>query len=278
MTEIVPHGYISAREAVDRLGRELIPEAWTGEEHDARSGLISEEEWLKIKDLPLPHGGGATGSAPPGSVPLPMTVAASSPTVLRRTGDRFGSSSRGGGAPGSAPAPKTNAAPAANAPHRTGDPSTSSYQAEHRARKRYENACKRLRAKLEAGELKAAILDPFKGRLHRASTALWRRHDADRMIEKGRAPIPYSPNTGTLVVKEFPVPSRPRTPLPTSKIREVVDALRTKLATKSITRPQQKDFVHKRFPKYRVTERQFGEIFQEVPVPTGRPKKSDKKV
>jgi hypothetical protein len=60
--------------------------------------------------------------------------------------------------------------------------------------------------------------------LHRASTALWRRHDADRMIKKGRAPIPYSPNTGTLVVKEFPVPSRPRTPLPASKIREVVDA------------------------------------------------------
>jgi hypothetical protein len=50
------------------------------------------------------------------------------------------------------------------------------------------------------------------------------------------------------------------------------------LATKRLTRPQQKDFVLKRFPKYRVTERQFREIFQEAPVPTGRPKKSDRKV
>jgi hypothetical protein len=241
MTEIVPHGYISAREAVDRLGRELFSSEWTGEEYKARRGLISENEWLKIKDL-----------AP----------------------------ARGGGAPGSAPGPTTIIAPAATAPHQTGDPSTSSYQAEYRARKQYENACKRLRAKLEAGELEAAILDTFKGKgkLHRASTALWRQHDADRMIEKGRAPIPYSPNTGKLVVKEFPVPSRPRTPLPASKIREVADALRAKLATKSLTRAQQKDFVRQRFPKYRVTARQFGVIFQEVPVPTGRPKKSDKKV
>jgi hypothetical protein len=97
------------------------------------------------------------------------------------------------------------------------------------------------------------------------------------MIEKRRAPIPYSPNTGTLVVKEFPVPSRPSTPLPRSKFREVVDALRGKLATESLTRPQQRDFVCMRFPKYRLTERQFYEIFQEVPVPTGRPKKSGKK-
>ena len=193
MTEMVPHGYISAREAVDRLGRELFSSEWTGEEYKARRRLISENEWLKIKDL-----------AP----------------------------ARGGGAPGSAPGPRTIIAPAATAPHQTGDPSSSSYQAEYRARNNTENACKRLRAKLEAGELKAAILDPFKGRLHRASTALWRRHDADRMIEKGRAPIPYSPNTGKLVVKEFPVPSRPRTPLPGTKIREVADALRAECSDK----------------------------------------------
>jgi hypothetical protein len=273
MTDIVPHGYISVREAVDRLGRELFPEAWTGVEHDARSGLISEEEWLKIKDLPPAHGGGATGGAP-----LRMTIAASAATALHTIGNPSSSSSPGRAESGSTPAPKTIAAPTATAPHRTGDPSTSSYQAEYRARKQYENACKRLRAKLEAGELEAAILDPFKGKLHRASTALWRKHNADRMIDKGRAPIPYSPNTGTLVVKEFPVPSRPCTPLPASKIREVADALRAELATKRLTRPQQKDFVRKRFPKYRVTERQFGEIFQKVPVPTGRPKKSNNKV
>jgi hypothetical protein len=114
-------------------GPELFPEAWTGKEHEARRGLISEEEWLKPKDL-----------AP----------------------------ARGAGAPGSAPLRTTIATPAATALHSTGN----------RARKRYEDACKPLRTLLEAGELEAAILDPFKGKLHRASIASWRRHDADRMI------------------------------------------------------------------------------------------------
>jgi hypothetical protein len=271
MTDIVPHGYISVREAVDRLGRELFPEAWTGEEHDACSGLISEEEWLKIKDLPPARGGGATGGAP-----VRMTIAASAATALHSIGNPSSSSSPG------------RAEPAVHRPQRQSlrrllppriGPAILPALRTKRSTGRVSNTCKRLRAKLEAGELEAAILDTFKGKgkLHRASTALWRQHDADRMIEKGRAPIPYSPNTGKLVVREFPVPSRPLTPLPASKIREVADALRAQLATKSLTRPQQKDFVRQRFPKYRVTECHFGEIFQEVPVPTGRPKKSDKK-
>src|ERR1700730_10516196 len=121
MTEFVPDGYISVREAVNRLGCELFPEEWTGKEHEARRRLIREEEWLKIKDL-----------AP----------------------------ARGGGAPGSAPTPKTIAAPVATASHRTGDPASSSYQKEYRARERYENACKWLRTLLEAGDLEAAILHP----------------------------------------------------------------------------------------------------------------------
>ncbi len=226
-------------EAVDRLGPELFPEEWTGKEHEARRGLISEEEWLKKKDL-----------AP----------------------------ARGGGAPGSAPTPKTIAAPVATALHSTGDPSSSSYQAEYRARKRYENACDRLRALLEAGDLEAVILDPFTGKLHRASTPLWCQHDADRMIEKGRAPIPHSLNTGSLVVKEFPVQSTPRRPLPTSKIGDVIDALLGKLATDYLTRPQQEDFAGKRFRNYHVTDRQFRKIFQKIPVGTGRPKEPRKKV
>jgi hypothetical protein len=188
------------------------------------------------------------------------------------------SSSPGGGAPGSALHRTTIAASSATAAHRTGDPSSSSYQAEYRARKRYEDWCYRLRALLEAGDLVAAILDPFKGKLHRTSTALWRQHGADRMIEKGRAPIPHSLNTGSLVVKEFPVQSTPRRPLPTSKIGDVIDALRGKVATEYLRRPQQEDFVRKVFPNYLVTERQFGEIFREVPVTPGRPKGSGKKV
>jgi hypothetical protein len=97
------------------------------------------------------------------------------------------------------------------------------------------------------------------------------------MIENGRARIPHSLNTGSLVVKEFPVQSTPRRPLPTSRIKEAIDALREKIATENLTRSQQRDFVRKMFPNYLVTERQFGEIFREVPVTPGRPKKSDKK-
>src|ERR1700730_7440001 len=191
MTEIVPHGYISVREGVNCLGRELFPEAWTGKEHEARRGLISEDEWLKIKGLAPARGGGA-----PGSGPLRTRIAAS-----------------------------------AASPHRTGDPSSSLYQAAYRARKRYEDACYRLRALLEAGDLEAGVLDSFAGKFHRASPALWRQHDADRMIEKGRAPISRSRNTGSLVVKKFPVRSQPRRPLPRSKFGEVIDALREKVAT-----------------------------------------------
>ncbi len=62
MTKFVPSGYLSIRDALDRLGRELFPSAWTGEEHKARRGLISEEEWLKNKDLPPARGAGACGS------------------------------------------------------------------------------------------------------------------------------------------------------------------------------------------------------------------------
>jgi len=62
MTKFVPRGYLSIRDALDRLGRELFPSAWTGEEHKARPGLISEDEWLKIKDLPPARGGGGRGS------------------------------------------------------------------------------------------------------------------------------------------------------------------------------------------------------------------------
>ena len=47
MTKFVPSGYLSIRDALDRLGRELFPSAWTGEEHKARRGLISEDEWLR---------------------------------------------------------------------------------------------------------------------------------------------------------------------------------------------------------------------------------------
>jgi hypothetical protein len=240
MSDFVPIGYLSIRQALDRLGRKLFGAAWTGEEHKARRGLISEDEWLKIKDLAPARGSGATGSG----------------AMIREI-----------------PSPPVKATP-----HSTGNPSDPRYQEEDRARKRYEDVSRQLRVLLEAGDLEAAVWDGFTGTLHRASAALWRQSNSERMIEKGQAPIPSSPNIGTLLVKEFPEASAPAKPIPRAKIEEAIKALKEKTATESLTRAQQKDFVRKSFPTYRVTERQLSEIFRAVPVLPGRPKKSDKKV
>jgi hypothetical protein len=217
MPEFVPSGYLSIRDAVNRLGRKLFESAWTGEEHRARRGLISEDEWARIKDLPPARGSGAM---------LPSTKAQPKP-----------------------------------APHSSGNPSDPLYQAEYEARKRYVSVCSKLRASLERGDLEAVILDPFTGTMHGASASLWRRHDADRIIERGQASIPGSPNTGQLLVKQF---------------AEANESNKQKTAAESLTRPQQKDFLRKTFASYRLTERQLNEIFRAVPVPTGRPRKSDK--
>jgi hypothetical protein len=234
--EFIPSGYLSIREAINRLGRGLFPSEWVGDEHNARQGLISADEWLRIKDLPPPRGGGAPGSG---------SMRANVPAVK--------------------PGPNSNS-----------NPSDPSYQNEYRARERYVGARDRLRQLLESGELEASILDPFTGALHRAPTSLWRRHDVDRMIEKGQAPIPHSPNTGSVLVKRFAEANVGPKPIPQAKIKEVIEALKEKLASESLTRPKQADFVRKTFPAYHVTDRQLREIFQAIPMPTGRPKKSDK--
>jgi hypothetical protein len=231
----VPNGYLSIQEALNRLGRELFPSEWTGEEHKARRGLISEEEWLRIKDLAPARGGGAQGSGP---------MTRSTPAVK----------------PGL---------------HSSGDPSDPSYQEEYRARQRHVDAQQRLHELLEAGQLEAAILDPFTGALHQATTALWRRHNADRLIEKGQAPIPRSSNTGSVLVKRFAESNVDTRPIPQAKIQEAIEALKKKLETESLTRSEQAEFVRQTFSAYRITDRQLRQIFRAFPVPTGRPRKSD---
>jgi hypothetical protein len=138
------------------------------------------------------------------------------------------------------------------------------------------DAQRRLRQMLEAGELEAVIVDPWTGKRHQASASLWRRHDADQMIEKGQALIPGSRNKGTLLVKQFAEANEPKKPLPKAKIAEAIEALKEKLATESLTRPQQADFLRQTFASYDLTEQQMREIFRAVPVLTGRPKKSDR--
>jgi hypothetical protein len=235
MPEFVPSGYLSIQEALNRLGVQLFSSAWTGEEHKARRGLISKNEWSRIKDLPPARGGGA-------GMEIPRSKQATKV-----------------------------------APHPSLDPSDPLYQEEYRARQRHMDVQRRLRQLLDAGELEAAILDPWTGRLHQASASLWRRHDADRMIEKGQAPIPGSLNTGKLLVKQFADVNEPRKPLPRAKIREAIEALKAKLATERLTRAQQADFLRQTFPTYHLTERQRRKIFQGVAVSAGRPKKSDKR-
>jgi hypothetical protein len=229
----VPSGYLSIQDALNLVGRDLFKSEWTNEENKARSGLISEDEWLKIKDLPPARGGGAPRALQSGSKP---------------------------------------------GPHRTGDPSDPSYQEEYQAMVRYVAARRRLRELLEADELEAAILDSWTGKLHRAAPSLWRRADADRIIDKGKASIPGSRNTGSLLVKRFVGPDVQRKPFPMVKIREAIILLKEKLASETLTRPQQAEFLRKSFPTHSLTERQIQEICRAVPVSTGRPKKSDKKV
>ena len=96
------------------------------------------------------------------------------------------------------------------------------------------------------------------------------------MIERGQAPIPRSANIGSVLVKQFAEPNVNAKPMPRAKIQEAIKALKEKIATESLTRPQQENFVRKSFPSYHVTKRQFAEIFRAVAVPKGRPRKSDK--
>jgi hypothetical protein len=62
----------------------------------------------------------------------------------------------------------------------------------------------------------------------------------------------------------------------TPGIEQAIKALQEKMATESLTRAEQTDFVRKNFPSYHVTERQLRKIFQSVAVQPGRPRKSDK--
>ncbi len=183
MPKFVPSGYISIGEALNRVGREIFASEWTGEEHRARRDLISEEEWLKTKNISPARGSGAPGS---------------------------------GGGPVREPAATATIAPA------PADPSDPTYQREYRASQRCAAARDRLRLLLECGDVEAAILDPWSGELYRASTALWRRAKADRIVQTGQAPLPGRRNIGWLYIKQFAEPGAPLKPLPEAKIGEAI--------------------------------------------------------
>ena len=235
MTKFVPSGYLSIRDALDRLGRELFPSAWTGEEQKARRGLISEEEWLKNKDLPPARGAGACGS---------------------------GEKQEGAGSEGHAGFERRSFQPYVPGGVQGGeaaDGSTSSAARTTRGRSARGG---------HIGSLERETA-PSLGFI----VASVRCRSDDR---KGEAPIPGRRNTGSLLVRRFAEANAQRKPMSPARIREAIAALKEKIATESLTRPQQADFLRKTFASYHVTERQLAEIYQAVPVPTGRPRKPDK--
>src|SRR5215207_3894026 len=148
---VVPNGYVTVRDALNQIGKSLFPKDWTGEEHEARSGLISREEWDRLKNTP------ATGHFGSGARPYGYTGPLDS---------------RGSYRP---PAPSFE------------DPDTEEYQAERVAHDRFSKVFLELHTRLEAGLATAAIVDPWSGKLEKISRAEWRRNDADRFLLKGRS-------------------------------------------------------------------------------------------
>jgi hypothetical protein len=95
------------------------------------------------------------------------------------------------------------------------------------------------------------------------------------MIENEQAPISGSPNAGRLFVKQFAESDELQKPLPQAKINQAIEALKAKLATESLTRAEPEDFLRETFPGFRIATRQFRNIFEAIPAPKGRPRKSD---
>ncbi|WP_338830183.1 hypothetical protein [Bradyrhizobium sp. 27S5] len=69
------------------------------------------------------------------------------------------------------------------------DPSSAEYQAEREARLRYEQVCADFLSKLEAGELKAAELDTWNGRIIPIGRHAWRTRPAETMLSRGIGPF-----------------------------------------------------------------------------------------
>jgi hypothetical protein len=244
-TSFTPNGFVSIHEALSRLGRARFPSEWTGEEHRARTGLMSVEEASR------PGTGSSGGGMRMGG-------------MIRERSSNI-------------PVP-AQAARATTERSRLTNPYDPSYQAEYRAAQRFEIVSHELRVLLEAGKLEAVILDSWSGRLHPVHVPVWRQHDANQMIKLGQAQIPPDRNTGSLLVKEFTIDSAPsKAPPPKAKIAEAVAALQKTIATESLTRPQQKQFLRDLYPEYHWTERALNQTCQGVPVRKGRRRKSNTK-
>jgi hypothetical protein len=223
MSDFVPSGYITVREALDCIGRELFTSEWTGQEHEARSDLITNEEWEQIPGVPILFGPGAGGVWKP------------------------------------------------ERPH--GDPRDQAFQAELKARKRFEASCEELRRRLEAGHIGSVRVDPRTGHVEGNSVATWRRDNALAMIKYAEV------GAENLFVEQFgrESSSRPFSQSKIQKARELLQAeIMTKSTTRSMTEEQRWTFLRRTYPSQHITERQFRSICKGL-TKIGRPRNADAK-
>lgn len=195
---IVPFGTITVDDAITRIGLELHGSHWSGNEKSARTGLVSLEQWELDKNTPakLVYGGGAPGA---------------------HYGVR-GTQSITPIAPSSAPDPITR--------YPYGDPTDPGYQSERKAAERWVDAKTELLRRLEAGVLRAIVVDPWSGQKHELNTSVWRKsqRQIERYLSRREAPMPGGANVGHLYILEVPTEPRQRAMPLQSKERETIQA------------------------------------------------------
>lgn len=147
---------------------------------------------------------------------------------------------------------------------------------------RAADARRELRRRLEADEVKSIIVDPENGAKEQGQTAIWRRRDADLFVKRGKAPLfrgsYYREMLGELFVERFQ--SKPRVlsfgrEANGTEVSEVKNfLLQPEIRADTLTRDAQKELVRQTFPTLRLLDKQWRDIFQEVPCVKGRPPKS----
>jgi hypothetical protein len=217
-----PAGYMRAREVINAVGNELYPTDWTGDEDQVPAFQFAPGQII-------PSGSGM------GSDPWRGTwrvVHPHSPTEPYE------------------PARMTDT-----------EEYRRKYETNVAARKRWADVIEELLRRLEAGKLRAAVLNPWTGATNRLSQAFWRRSGAERMLVRGKGPIPYSTNHGTLLIEVFQ-PKAAQAPKRQLTGSEMDNAAQQLKGSQNLTRPQQKKLILDLYPH--MTDRQWRELLKMV--------------
>lgn len=182
---ITPSGCITVKDAIERIGRQMFGAKWTNLEFEARSGLVTVEKWEHDWNTPAPVNGGS------GARQKHFPSVAVDPVKL--TEEEIFSDPRR---------------------YPFGNPRSPDYQAERLARIRRDDAFKELHRRLEAKELDGVVVDYWSGAKAIISDSVWRRSNADKMIEKEQAPQRHSSNPGRLFIRDVGWNDKTIAPLP----------------------------------------------------------------